>query len=294
MDPEPLKALSDDIAVNGLRDPITLTPDDRLLDGRNRVLACLMAGVEIPPGKIEVYDGDPWLFSISRNARRRHMSVDEIAMRVAKMPMKQLGTNQFNEGGSNEPPSTAEAAKAAGIPETAIKSAKTVLARGTEEQKAAAAKKGGLRKTAEAIRARERKTQLGKTPPADPIGAIVKALRKEFEYAPAQWRSISKTARYANCADSALEEVLSRLGDAVERNSEGRWRFKSLFAQASAGAPAASAKGSDEPASDSALREALQKQRDEFAKALRAKDGEVADLKAAHARQMQTYEFEHN
>jgi hypothetical protein len=34
-----LRALADDIAAHGLHDPITLTPDGFLLDGRNRALA---------------------------------------------------------------------------------------------------------------------------------------------------------------------------------------------------------------------------------------------------------------
>jgi hypothetical protein len=74
--------LRDDIAARGLRDPITLTPDGLLLDGRNRALACVMAGVE--PDTV-VYDGDPWLFSLSRNKHRRHLTVDEIAMVAAQM-----------------------------------------------------------------------------------------------------------------------------------------------------------------------------------------------------------------
>jgi hypothetical protein len=44
MSPEALRDLADDIAAQGLREPATLTPDGQLLDGRNRTLACLMAG----------------------------------------------------------------------------------------------------------------------------------------------------------------------------------------------------------------------------------------------------------
>jgi hypothetical protein len=40
LSPADLKALSDDIAANGVRDPtLTLTPTGELLDGRNRALA---------------------------------------------------------------------------------------------------------------------------------------------------------------------------------------------------------------------------------------------------------------
>ena len=59
MKPEELRDLADDIAAYGLRDPVTLTPDGLLLDGRNRSIACEMAGVEPATA---IFDGDPWLF----------------------------------------------------------------------------------------------------------------------------------------------------------------------------------------------------------------------------------------
>jgi hypothetical protein len=111
-----LRDLANDIAANGLHDPITLTPDGLLLDGRNRALACIMVDVE---PRTTFYADDPVLFSLSKNARRRHMSQDQVAMVAATLTMKPLGANQ-HEGGSNELPSIAQAAKAAGVTETAI------------------------------------------------------------------------------------------------------------------------------------------------------------------------------
>ena len=64
MSPAELRDLSDDISANGLREPLTLTPNGQLLDVRNRALACQMAGVELTT---VVYDCDPWLFSLSKN-----------------------------------------------------------------------------------------------------------------------------------------------------------------------------------------------------------------------------------
>ena len=66
MPPVALHELADDIAANGLHEPLTLAPDGRLLDGRNRALACELVGVE--PSTV-VYDGDPALFSLSRTVR---------------------------------------------------------------------------------------------------------------------------------------------------------------------------------------------------------------------------------
>jgi hypothetical protein len=137
MSPAELRDLADGIAANGQHEPIALTPDGRLLEGRNRWLACAMAGVE---PKTFVYDGDPWLYPISKNARRRHMTVDQIAMVVAELATRSRGerdreSNPSNEGFSR--PTVAEVAKAASIPKTAVESAKVVRERGSEEQKAA-------------------------------------------------------------------------------------------------------------------------------------------------------------
>jgi len=45
MEKEELEALTKDIAENGLQEPIILY-EGKILDGRNRYLACLQAGVE--------------------------------------------------------------------------------------------------------------------------------------------------------------------------------------------------------------------------------------------------------
>lgn len=55
MSPEALCELAADISANELHEPITMTPDGLLLDGRNRALACELAGVE--PATV-VYAGD--------------------------------------------------------------------------------------------------------------------------------------------------------------------------------------------------------------------------------------------
>ena len=41
-----IQELADDIAKNGLRQPIVVDADDKILDGRNRAAACTIAGVE--------------------------------------------------------------------------------------------------------------------------------------------------------------------------------------------------------------------------------------------------------
>ena len=116
MKPEELRELANDIAANGLRDPITLTPDGLLLDGRNWALACEMASVE--PATMS-FSGDPWLFSLSRNKHRRHLTTDQIALIAARLATHAVGRPKL-EIASNEAIKNAEAAKAAGVPKTAI------------------------------------------------------------------------------------------------------------------------------------------------------------------------------
>lgn len=67
-----LAELTDDIATNGLLDPIVVDADGLILDGRNRLAACEAAGVK---PEFTEYDGNDALgFVLSRNGQRRHQS----------------------------------------------------------------------------------------------------------------------------------------------------------------------------------------------------------------------------
>lgn len=83
-----LQELADDIKERGLLQPIVLDMQGRVLDGRNRLAACNIAGV-VP--NYETYDGDdPDGYALSVNIARRHLRpsqrylVIEKARRVAK------------------------------------------------------------------------------------------------------------------------------------------------------------------------------------------------------------------
>src|SRR6516164_2413820 len=76
-----LVELAQDIAANGLHNPITVDRDGKILDGRNRFNACKRAGVE---PSVVVYDGDdPAAYVIAQNVHRRHMSDGARAMATA-------------------------------------------------------------------------------------------------------------------------------------------------------------------------------------------------------------------
>lgn len=76
-----LSELAADIAANGLREPVWLWSDPEqgpvLLDGRNRLRACDIAGVAV---QARTYAGsDPIGFSVSLNLRRRHLNPGQLA-----------------------------------------------------------------------------------------------------------------------------------------------------------------------------------------------------------------------
>lgn len=77
-----LRALAADIVANGLRNPI-VRYEGAILDGRNRLAACAIAGVE--PDYVE-YEGDsPTAYVVSVNLQRRHLSTSQRAAISAEM-----------------------------------------------------------------------------------------------------------------------------------------------------------------------------------------------------------------
>jgi hypothetical protein len=77
-----LAELAGDIKTRGLIQPIMLDPKGRIFDGRNRLAACELAGVE---PEFETYDGnDPDGYALAVNINRRHMTKGQQAMVAAK------------------------------------------------------------------------------------------------------------------------------------------------------------------------------------------------------------------
>lgn len=77
-----LAELAADIRERGLLQPVVLDGEGRVLDGRNRLAACAMAGVE---PEFATYDGDdPSGYAVAVNIARRHLTKGQQAMIAAK------------------------------------------------------------------------------------------------------------------------------------------------------------------------------------------------------------------
>lgn len=78
MPEDELRALADDIAANGLNQPI-VTHNGKILDGRNRFKACQLAMVQ--PETIEWEDPGcgPVAWVVSQNIQRRHLTASQRA-----------------------------------------------------------------------------------------------------------------------------------------------------------------------------------------------------------------------
>lgn len=103
---EEFEALKADIAANGLREPVWLHPDGRIIDGRNRHRACIEAGV---PPAFRTWDGSGSLvsFVVSLNLHRRHLTASQrAAVAVDVLPMledearERRTKTQFGGGGT--------------------------------------------------------------------------------------------------------------------------------------------------------------------------------------------------
>jgi len=121
---EELQLLVSDIRENGLQTPITLY-EGKILDGRNRYLACQMLHKE--PEYVE-FDGDaPLPFVVSRNLCRRHLTESQRAMVAAAIIELQRKDNGRSEV------TISEAAKQMNVSERMVNQAVKIINEGTEQ-----------------------------------------------------------------------------------------------------------------------------------------------------------------
>jgi len=130
-----LAELAADIKANGQQIPIVLeAAGEKLIDGRNRLAACRLAGVA--PRFERLAEGqDAGAFILSVNVARRHLDKGQQAMATA------LVYPEAKHGGPRQAGSSF-ATKLDGISASALSKARTVL-RDRDEQRRRAEKKGG-------------------------------------------------------------------------------------------------------------------------------------------------------
>jgi hypothetical protein len=141
MPEEAFAALVADIRENGLREAIILH-EGKVLDGRNRYLACLELGIE-PITKLWDQRGDPLSYVVSKNLHRRHLSESQRAMVTAKIANMKHGGDRGNQHTGGKAPigalageavvSLKEAAEMMNVGERSANRARIVRAHGVPE-----------------------------------------------------------------------------------------------------------------------------------------------------------------
>jgi hypothetical protein len=147
MSPADLDGLVEDIKQNGLAHPIVRTSDGVVLDGRNRLKACEIAGID---PQFEVYEGsNPVGFIISSNLKRRQLNESQRALIATRLATLARGQHQtaFESAEKFQPPNDqmrkfadsdsgmtqAAAAAALNVSKRSVQSARVVLDHGTPE-----------------------------------------------------------------------------------------------------------------------------------------------------------------
>lgn len=136
-----IASLAKNIAEIGLLEPIWLDAEGRIIDGRNRFLACQRAKVE---PKFQTYDGaQPIEFVVSMNLHRRHLSESQRGMVAAEIANLKNGQRADMASRSQAdyiytpPVSIEQAAEMLNVSRATVSNAKVVLRDGTPEQIAA-------------------------------------------------------------------------------------------------------------------------------------------------------------
>lgn len=133
MDEADLDVLAADIALNGLRMPIVRDTDGRILDGRNRYLACQRKGHK--PAYI-VETGEPWQYVISTNLHRRHLTDGQRAMIAARIADRHQGRPPKNRPADDVSLTRDQVAGMLQVSRSQISRARQVHQDGTPELKA--------------------------------------------------------------------------------------------------------------------------------------------------------------
>lgn len=131
-----LNDLAEDIQENGLKEPIVFY-DGKLLDGRNRFLACKLAGIEPDAAEIDVDgDFDPVAWVLSMNLHRRHLSETQreaIAAKVANLKHGDVKSQKDDPQNCASHKTVNEAAEQLNVKPRSVENAKSAIKGGCDE-----------------------------------------------------------------------------------------------------------------------------------------------------------------
>jgi hypothetical protein len=151
LDDAALNDLAADIKKNGLRESIKVW-DGRIHDGRNRYEACKRVGVKPTIEGLNLRDENEAAdYVISRNLKRRHLTVPQRSIIAGKIAALKRGQTQIGTGADLK--TQAQTANMLDVSERSVRNAKAVLKSGDAELVAdVKAGKVSLRKAAETAR----------------------------------------------------------------------------------------------------------------------------------------------
>ncbi len=121
-----------DIGAHGLREPIWLHQDGRIIDGRNRYRACLAVGAQPDFRPYEGDDADLVPFVLSLNLHRRHLSESQRASVAARVAVLPVGSNQHGSANLQSLP-VGRAAELLNVSERSVATAKKIHSAGAPE-----------------------------------------------------------------------------------------------------------------------------------------------------------------
>ena len=149
--------LLEDIKINGLLEPIVLY-EEKVLDGRHRLRACQMAGIE--PRFEKWSNGEsPATYVVSKNLHRRHLNTSQRALVAARLADFPPGGDRKKQAADLRSGLTqAEAAKKLNVGERTVSKARAILD-GAEQEEIKAVETG--RKSVDAIEAKLRPRNSG-------------------------------------------------------------------------------------------------------------------------------------
>lgn len=140
LDDDDLMSLAGDIEKNGQREPC-LVSSGKILDGRNRWMACMLKGIKAKVKEIQEPD-DPVSFVLSLNLHRRHLTPSQASMCAArareiyeKQAKERMVAGTKTDPVENLPQGKARdiAGKAFGVSGKSVDHAKRVIEKGIPE-----------------------------------------------------------------------------------------------------------------------------------------------------------------